>query len=116
TGSRIRSFVGHFGPVFDARLSPDQRWLVTAGPSVVGVWDASTGELVRFLHGAESPLVAAAFTPDSRSIVSREQDGTVRAYDCVLCSRLPELLVLADKRLAATKRKLTPEERARYVR
>jgi WD40 repeat protein len=116
TGERVRSFVGHFGPVLDARLSADQRWLVTAGPSVVGIWDASTGQLVRFLHGAASPLVAAAFIRDSRTVVTRERDGAVRTYECVFCGRLPELLTLADKRLAATKRKLTPEERARYFR
>jgi WD40 repeat protein len=112
----VRFFVGHFGPVLDARLSPDQRWLVTAGPSVVGIWDASTGQLVRFLHGATSPLVAAAFTRDSRTVVTRERDGTVRTYTCVVCGSLPELLTLADNRLAATKRTLTPEERARYFR
>jgi WD40 repeat protein len=115
TCERVRSFVGHFGPVLDARLSPDQRWLVTAGPSVVGIWDASTGQLVRFLHGA-APLAAAAFTQDSRTVVTRGRDGTVRTYTCAFCGGLPELLTLADRRLAATKRTLTPEERARYLR
>ena len=30
----------HFGPVFGASFSPDRRFVVTAGPSTAGLWEA----------------------------------------------------------------------------
>ena len=42
-------------------------------------------------------------------------DGTVRTYACEICGSLEELVVLAERRLVATRRKLTPEERARLL-
>ena len=39
TGILVRRLEGHFGSVADAQFSPDDRWVVTAGPSSVGLWD-----------------------------------------------------------------------------
>ena len=108
---------GHFGPVADARFSPDGRWVVTAGPAAAGLWNVASGDDVRFfLYGPTSPLMAAAFTSSSRRILTRERDGTVRAYACVICGTLPELLRVASRRLAATGRELSADERDRYLR
>jgi hypothetical protein len=41
-------------------------------------------------------------------------DGTVRRYRCVVCGGIDELVGLAERRLAATGRELTAEERERY--
>ncbi|HEU5010719.1 MAG TPA: WD40 repeat domain-containing protein, partial [Gaiellaceae bacterium] len=114
SGRALRALRGHFGSVSDARFSPDGRWIVTAGPRSVGLWRASDGRLVRLLVGPEGPFTSAAFLPDSNTIVAKTEDGVVAAYDCRICGRIPELLELADERLAATGRNLTPEERELY--
>ncbi len=114
TGKELRSLRAHFGSVSDARFSPDGRWIVTAGPRSVGLWRASDGRLIRLLVGPEGPFTAAAFLPDSQTIVTKTEAGVVAAYDCRICGRISELLDLADERLDATGRKLTPEERELY--
>jgi WD40 repeat protein len=114
TGTVLRRLRGHFGPVSDARYSPDGRWIVTAGPRSVGLWRASDGRLVRLLMGPPGPFTAASFQDDSRTIVARSEDGTVSIYDCRICGGVAELLELANERLAATRRELTPEERELY--
>ena len=37
------------------------------------------------------------------------------SYECRICGAIPELLELADERLEATERELTPEERELYL-
>ena len=44
----------------------------------------------------------------------RRRRGSCSSYACRICGEIPELLELADERLAATGRELTPEERALY--
>jgi WD40 repeat protein len=115
SGKPLLVLRGHFGAVSDARFSADGRWIVTAGPRSVGLWRADDGELTRLLFGPEGPFTAATFLPDSRTIVAVTADGVVRAYECRICGEIPELLALADERLAATGRELTPEERELYL-
>ena len=101
--------------VFDARFSPDGRWIVTAGPISVGLWNASNGVFVKYLRGAPGPLAVAGFREDSRTVVARSRDGTVTRFRCAYCGTTSELLELARSRLAATDRTLTDEERELYV-
>ena len=100
--------------VEDARFSPDGRWLVTAGPESARVWTAD-GRLLWSLFGPKDPLTAAAFEPDSKTIVTREKGGVVRRHVCELCGGLDELTALAETRLARTEATLSAEERARYL-
>ena len=53
-------------------------------------------------------------SPSPTRIVTRGADG-VRTYDCDTCGDLEELLALAERRLAATGRELSPAERRRYL-
>ena len=101
--------------VTDARFSPDGRWIVTAGPKSARLWTSPTAGRWRYLYGPKSLVVAAGFERDSRTLVTREEDGTVRRYVCELCGGLDELTALARSRLDATGRKPTEAERARYV-
>jgi len=104
----------HFGSVVDARFSPDGRWIVTAGPTTAGLLNVENGRFRGYLRGPKSRLTAAAFEHDSLTIVTREQDGTVRRYRCELCGATPDLIRLAVERLGATRRTLAEEERRRY--
>ena len=105
----------HSASVADARFSPDGRWLVTAGPSSARIWQVADWQPLRYLYGPTSHLTAAAFGPDSRTVLTREEDGTVRRYVCELCGDLDELTVLAQTRLRATGRTVTDADRARYL-
>jgi WD40 repeat protein len=116
TGKSLLVLQGHFGPVQDAQFSPDGRWIVTAGPGRAGLWDARTGAQVSLLRGHKGMLTSASFDPSGRTIVTGGEDGTVRTYRCELCGPLDELVELAERRLAATGRKLTADERQRYLR
>ena len=114
TGILVRRLEGHFGSVADAQFSPDDRWVVTAGPSSVGLWDVRSGELVQFLYGPRKPR-AASFAEGSSAIVSLEGNGVVRQYRCVVCGDAPTLLAVADSRMQSTGRGLTPAERLQYL-
>ena len=100
--------------VADARFSLDGCWLVTAGPVSARLWTAD-GQPVRYLYRPKPTVTAVAFEPDSRAVVTRESDGVVRRWSCDLCGRLDELVALGQSRLRATGRRLTAEERARYL-
>jgi WD40 repeat protein len=115
TGMPLRVLRGHFGPVSDASFSPDGRWVVTAGPVSAALWEVASGELVFYLRGHEGRVVSASFTSDGRRIVTASEDGTVRTYRCAVCGPLDELVVLAERRLRATGRALTPSEQTRYL-
>jgi hypothetical protein len=113
TGDLRAVLRGHGGTVFDASFSPNGRWVVTGGPSTAGLWDARTGDWVYFLQGHRGPVLAAAFSSPMR-IVTRGRDG-VRTYLCDTCGDLQQLLSVANRRLAATGRRLTPAERATFL-
>jgi WD40 repeat protein len=117
SGRQVRRFEeAQSASVEDARFSPDGRWIVTAGPISARIWSVSDGRPLQYLYGPTSTLTAAAFAPDSRTIVTREENGTVRRYVCELCGGLAELRALARSRLEATGRVLTEAERTRYLR
>jgi WD40 repeat protein len=92
-------FRGHVSFVGDARFSPDGRWIVTAGPSAVGLFVAATGRRTYFLRGPTGNLTHAIFTANSRRIVASSNDGTVSTYLCSECAPLAELRRLAKRRL-----------------
>ena len=113
TGELLRTF-SHNSAVQDAQFSPDGRWVVTS-PLRATLWEADDPTLIRRLRGHEGRVTAAAFTPDSQMIVTGGVDGTVRTYRCELCDGIDELAAMADDRLGATGRELTPAERLRYL-
>ncbi len=101
--------------VADARFSPDGRWIVTAGRTSARIWNVDDGRPLMYLYGPKPSLTAAAFEPDSRTIVTHETDGTVRRYTCELCGGLEELGALARTRLQGTGRSIRPAERERFL-
>jgi WD40 repeat protein len=73
-------------PVF----SPDGNCVATGemgpivnhvSPSAVHLWDANKGILLRSFVGHEDFIMSAAFSPDSRRIVSGSNDQTVRVWN-----------------------------------
>jgi WD40 repeat protein len=94
----------HFGPLGGAALSPDGRWIVTAGPSAAGVGSMATGRRLLLLKtGSKRPLVAAAFGgANHRLIVTAGRDGKIRYYRCDICGGMGELLAVARRRLKSS--------------
>ncbi len=72
TGEEVRRFQEENEEVHQAVLSPDGRWLLTAGllDGVVRLWDFQTWDLVRELGRHEGFLFTVAFSPDGRFAVS----------------------------------------------
>jgi WD40 repeat protein len=99
SGKRLETFRGHVAIVPAVEFSPDGRWIVSAGPSAAGLWDASNGKRIFFLRGHGAPLTSALFAPNSRRIITSGPDGTLRTYYCDICGPLPELRVMAKRRL-----------------
>ncbi len=104
----------HNTAVRDADFSPDGRWLATATLRA-SLWDARAGQIVLRLQGHEGTVSAVAFDPSGGTIVTGGVDGTVRTYRCELCGGVDELVALAKRQLAATRRELTPAERELYL-
>ena len=121
-----------------ARFSPDARFIaVTGRDGTARIWDAETADSLMVLAGStgaedvstqatstgslasKSPLKpsiamirSAEFSPDGRSILTAGADGAAQIYQCEPCASPDELLALALRRVT---RRLTPEERRRYL-
>jgi WD40 repeat protein len=104
TGTRFRTLVGHTGPVLGGAFSPDGRWIVTAGPSSVGLWQRNSGRPYFYLRSSDTRpkhkrFTTASFSPDGRLVLSSREDGSVGLYRCEVCGDLSALLRLASARL-----------------
>jgi WD40 repeat protein len=113
TGKQVARLQGANTAVHDAQFSPDGRWLVTAA-SKTGLWDVGDRELMLRLQGHEGTSTSAVFDPSGSIVYTGWDDGTVRRYECRICGGVEDLLVLADSRLAGTRRVISEEERERY--
>ncbi len=66
----------------DVALSPDRRWVATAGPDrAARVWDARTGALRAVLPGHAERVVSVDISPDGRLLATGSWDSTARLWD-----------------------------------
>ena len=73
-----RSIVTTYNGVVDSGSTAGTR---TYTDRVVRIWDASTGRLRHILRGHKSRVVTAAFSPDSKRLVTASWDRTARVWD-----------------------------------
>jgi WD40 repeat protein len=72
---------GHLGFV---RVSPNGRWILSrSGPegTSLRLWDTSTGKVHGALVGHRGTIRSAAFSADSRLVVTASDDETARVWD-----------------------------------
>ena len=92
TGASQFELTGHTGPVECVAFSPDGVRIVTGGgenvkPGEVKVWDARAGRPPTELRGSATTTahlgfsVSAAFSPDSRRIVTLGADRVAKVWD-----------------------------------
>ncbi len=102
TGEELNVLRIHAGQVSDVAFSFDGRWLATAGPTAAGIWDVRKRRewsLVYLVRGHTRIINDIAFSPRGWRMVTGSRDGSVRAFDCAVCGRTPQLAKLARDRL-----------------
>ncbi|MGW3951826.1 protein kinase domain-containing protein [Streptomyces sp. NPDC004752] len=88
TGHCLRRFKAHLFRVQSLCLSPDERWLLTAGgvgEAVIRLWNVATGERVRqFTYDSGKHMhrpTLIRFTADGRFAVTSGEDETLVVWD-----------------------------------
>jgi WD40 repeat protein len=104
SGNQIALLRIHSGPVSDVTFSSDGRWLATAGPVAVGIWETrKTGAWparpLYLVHGPTKPINDVAFSERGWRILMGSRDGSVRTFDCTACTGIDGLTKLARARL-----------------
>jgi len=63
-------------------ISPNGRWLVTAGGDrQIHIWNLASARLERVLKGHRFGISTIAITPDSRELASGSLDNTIKVWD-----------------------------------
>jgi hypothetical protein len=86
-----------------------------AASVTAGLWDASTRQRLLLLQAAGGRPLSVSFDASGDAVLVAGSDGALSSYSCEICGSVAELLALADRRMAATGRELTPEERRHYL-
>jgi WD40 repeat protein len=81
SGTELRRFSGHTGPVFAVKFSPDGRTILSGSmdQSLI-LWDAASGQPVRRFLGHVDAIRAAAFSPDGQMVLSGSLDSSLRLW------------------------------------
>lgn len=83
--TKIKTIIqtSHAGPVLSVAVSPDGRFLASGSQrdSIVKLWDAKSGVLIRNFIGHRGKVMALVFSADGKGLFSAGSDGTIRLWD-----------------------------------
>jgi hypothetical protein len=83
---------GHDDAVYAVAVSPDGKWLATAGyDRRILIWDFASQTQHMVLEGHNGPIFDLAFAPNSRILASASADATVKVWDVQSGQRLDTL-------------------------
>lgn len=101
TGKRLRTLIGHSGPVWDAQFDSTGTRLVTASSDgTVRVWRVSDGLLLGIMHAAATAVRTAVFVPSSGSQILAASDEGAPILTCTTCGSIEEQLEEADRQVS----------------
>jgi WD40 repeat protein len=66
TGKEVRKIVREGGGLFGSAISPDGRWLLSAGANRFSIWDLATGKVVQRIPFSEGRVGPVAFSASGR--------------------------------------------------
>lgn len=90
TGTVQLDLFDHRDNLYQAKFSPDGRYIVSTGVDNARIWDAQTGEMLHFLEmGSAQPI---NFSPDGQQVVIGGGDGSARVWDIVTGELLLSLI------------------------
>lgn len=95
SGSTIRTFSGHDGPVYNISFSPDGKKLASAAmDGLLKVWDLQSGKELSSFKITSARLqtgevVHVSFSPDGKQILTSGGDKYVRVWDTANVKQLP---------------------------
>jgi RNA polymerase sigma factor (sigma-70 family) len=70
------------GTVWSLAFAPDSQTLASASSDkTVKLWDASSGRLLRTLHGHEKSVDDVLYSPDGNTLASASRDHSIRLWD-----------------------------------
>lgn len=78
----LRVLIGHSDEVYDAKFSPDGRYVLTgSADQTARLWNAFTGQLIETFRGDGGEVYAVAFSPDGNFILTGNEDHSVRMWE-----------------------------------
>jgi WD40 repeat protein len=82
----------HTGAVLAVNVSADGKYLASGGTDrTIKIWDLATGTEVKTLRGPQGEVVALAFTPDAKTLVSSSSPPhDIHLWDVTAGAQLPE--------------------------
>lgn len=75
-------FGGHSGALYNLAVSPDGKFLLTAGSDkTTKLWEVSTGRLIHTFYGHTGTINNVDFAPDGKTFLSASSDGNIIIWD-----------------------------------
>jgi WD40 repeat protein/serine/threonine protein kinase/DNA-binding XRE family transcriptional regulator len=93
SGQMVHVLAGNTFPVWDAAISPDGKYAVTATDNAAQLWDLQTGEPIRVYFGR---LSRVAFSPDGKYILTGDDANTATLWDTLSGQAVQHLLGHTD--------------------